>query len=58
MYPLYRDRLVPYAVGGVSIGIAEFVDQTPEAQSATIGHSQSVSVVGTAGVGLELLCDQ
>jgi opacity protein-like surface antigen len=53
MYPLYEDRLVPYAVGGVGVGIAEFGDQTPEAQTATTGHSQTVSVVGTAGVGLD-----
>ena len=53
MYPLYGDRLVPYAVGGVGVGIAEFGDQTPEAQSATIGHSQSMSIVGTAGIGLD-----
>jgi opacity protein-like surface antigen len=53
MYPVYGDRLVPYAVGGVGVGIAEFGDQTPEAQSATIGHSQTMSVVGTAGVGLD-----
>ena len=53
MYPLYGDRVVPYAVGGVGVGVAEFGDQTPEAQSITTGHSQSVSVVGTAGVGLD-----
>lgn len=53
MYPLYDDRLVPYAVGGVGVGIAEFGDQTPEAASATTGHSQSTSVVGTAGAGLD-----
>jgi opacity protein-like surface antigen len=44
---------VPYALAGVGIGLAEFGDQTPEAQSATTGHSQTVSVVGTAGVGLD-----
>lgn len=53
MYPLYDDRLVPYAVGGVGVGIAEFGDQTPEAATATTGHSQSMSVVGTAGVGVD-----
>jgi opacity protein-like surface antigen len=53
MYPLYEDRLVPYALGCVGVGIAEFGDQTPEAQSITTGHSQSVSVVGTAGAGLD-----
>jgi hypothetical protein len=44
---------VPYAVGGVGVGIAEFGDQTPEAATITTGHAQSVSVVGTAGVGLD-----
>ena len=53
MYPLYEERLVPYALGGVGVGLAEFGDQTPESQSATTGHSQTVSVVGTAGVGLD-----
>lgn len=55
MYPLAEDRLVPYAVGGVGVGIAEFGDQTPEAAAATTGHAQSLSVVGTAGVGLDYL---
>ena len=55
MYPLAEDRLVPYVLGGVGVGIAEFGDQTPEAQAATTGHAQSVSVVGTAGVGLDYL---
>ena len=53
MYPCYGDRLVPYVVGGVGVGIAEFGDQTPESQSAMTGHSQTVSIVGTAGVGLD-----
>jgi opacity protein-like surface antigen len=53
MYPFYGDRLVPYALGGVGIGLAEFGDQTPEAQTVAIGHTQGVSVVGTAGIGLD-----
>lgn len=53
MYPLYGDRLVPYAVGGVGVGIAEFGDQTPESAAATTGHSQSRSLVGTAGAGFD-----
>jgi len=53
MYPLYEDRLVPYALGGVGVGIAEFGDQTPEAETVTTGHSQSMSVVGTVGAGLD-----
>ena len=53
MYPLHGDRLVPYATGGVGVGIAEFGDQTPEAQHAVIGKSQAVSVVGAIGVGLD-----
>ena len=53
MYPLFEDRLIPYAVGGIGAGVAEFGDKTPEGQTATIGHSQSVSVVGAAGVGFD-----
>jgi opacity protein-like surface antigen len=53
MYPLYEDRVVPYGLGGVGVGIAEFGDQTPEAQTATTGHAQSVSVVGTVGAGVD-----
>ncbi len=53
MYPLYEDRLVPYALGGVGVGIAEFGDQTPEAQTATTSHAQSMSVVGTVGAGMD-----
>jgi opacity protein-like surface antigen len=53
MYPLYGDRLVPYALGGVGVGIAEFGDQTPESAAATTGHSQSTSLVGTAGAGFD-----
>lgn len=52
-YPLLEDKLVPYAVGGVGIGLAEFGDQTPESQTATTGHSQSMSVVGAVGMGLD-----
>ena len=53
MYPLLEDRLVPYAVAGVGFGVGEFGDQTPESETAKIGHSQSLAAVGAIGIGLD-----
>lgn len=53
LYPLWKDRLVPYAVGGVGAGLSEFGDRTPESQGLTFSHSQHLAVIGAAGAGLE-----
>jgi opacity protein-like surface antigen len=53
LYPLMKDSLVPYAVGGVGAGLSEFGDRTPESQGLTFSHAQHLAFVGAAGAGLE-----
>ena len=52
-YPVLDNRLVPYAVGGVGVGLAELGDQTPESSTLTFGHSSSRTVVGAFGAGVD-----
>jgi len=53
-YPLYGDRLVPYVLGGVGLGYAEFNDRkAPAAKFGIKGNSFGVAAV--AGLGLEYL---
>jgi opacity protein-like surface antigen len=51
-YPLAGDRLVPYAIGGVGVGHAEFNDRKPRGAGLSIS-AVSNSVATTAGAGIE-----
>lgn len=52
-YPLLGDRLVPYVVGGVGLGLSGFNDRKPPAFGASIKDKHSSFLVGTVGAGLE-----
>jgi opacity protein-like surface antigen len=53
-YPVLDGRLVPYAVGGVGAGYAEFNDRKPSGAGFDI-DSTSWGVAVTAGAGVEYL---
>jgi opacity protein-like surface antigen len=52
-YPLLGDRLVPYAVAGVGLGLPEFNDRKAPAFGASIEADTSPVLLGTLGGGLE-----
>ena len=52
-WPLFDDRLVPYFVAGVGVGLAEFNDRKPPAYGIPIKGKESVFPVATVGGGLE-----
>ena len=52
-YPLFGDRLVPYVVGGVGLGLTEFNDRKPPGFELSIRNKESSVLVGTVGGGLE-----
>jgi len=52
-YPLFGDRLVPYVVGGVGLGLTEFNDRKPPGFGLSIQDKESSLLVGTLGGGLE-----
>jgi opacity protein-like surface antigen len=52
-YPLFDDRLVPYVVAGVGVGLAQFNDRKPPAYGIPIKDQESVFPVATLGGGLE-----
>jgi opacity protein-like surface antigen len=52
-YPLFDDRLVPYVVAGVGVGLAQFNDRKPPAYGIPIKDTESVFPVATLGGGLE-----
>jgi opacity protein-like surface antigen len=51
-YPIMGGRLVPYAIGGVGLGFAEFNDRKPRGADLDIGGS-SYSVAAALGVGID-----
>jgi opacity protein-like surface antigen len=53
-YPVLDGRLVPYAVGGVGAGYAEFNDRKPSGADFAFGGA-SWGVAATVGAGLEYL---
>jgi opacity protein-like surface antigen len=53
-YPVLDDRLVPYAVGGVGAGYAEFNDRKPAGADFAI-DATSWGVAATIGAGIEYL---
>jgi opacity protein-like surface antigen len=52
-YPFFGDRLVPYIVGGVGVGLTEFNDRKPPGFGVSIQDKSSSVLVGTLGGGLE-----
>jgi opacity protein-like surface antigen len=52
LYPLAEGRLVPYLLGGVGAGRAEFNDPRPENQIAGVDGSDW-SVIGALGAGID-----
>jgi opacity protein-like surface antigen len=52
-YPLLGDRLVPYVVGGVGLGLTSFNDRKPNGFGRSIRDKESSALVGTLGAGLE-----
>ncbi|HSF05657.1 MAG TPA: outer membrane beta-barrel protein [Methylomirabilota bacterium] len=60
-YPLVRDRLVPYVIGGAGIALTDFNDRktpsdTSGRPSSALGlqiHDESTTPVGTLGAGVE-----
>jgi opacity protein-like surface antigen len=60
-YPLLRDRLVPYVIGGAGIALTEFNDRKTPSDTAgrpisALGMSiqdESTTLVGTLGAGIE-----
>jgi opacity protein-like surface antigen len=51
-YPLLGDRLVPYVLGGVGVGIAEFNDRKPPGFGRSI-HASDTGLAWAAGGGVE-----
>lgn len=51
-YPLMRDRLVPYLIGGVGLAVTQFNDRKVE-QSRTVDMDGNLSVMGSIGGGIE-----
>jgi opacity protein-like surface antigen len=52
-YPFLDDRLVPYVVGGIGVGLAEFNDRKAPAFTIPVKGGTSVFPVGTIGTGIE-----
>jgi opacity protein-like surface antigen len=55
-YPFLGDRLVPYAIAGVGLGVTEFNDRKPRTPPDTrvaIQGTDNTFPVGTLGAGLE-----
>jgi len=52
-YPFLHDRLVPYVVGGVGLGLTEFNDRKKPGFGQEIKGKDSSLLVGTLGAGLE-----
>ncbi len=55
-YPMWRDRWVPYLVGGVGFGVSEFSDGTFEAMNrpdAIVPKGRETAMAGTLGGGVE-----
>ena len=55
-YPLLGDRLVPYVIGGVGLGVTEFNDRkprTPPDTTVSIKGTDTTLLVGTLGGGIE-----
>ena len=52
-YPLLGDRLVPYVIGGVGLGLSSFNDRKPPGFGVSIQDKESSFLVGTVGAGLE-----
>jgi opacity protein-like surface antigen len=51
-YPLFADRLVPYAIAGIGISYAEFNDRKPHGITSQL-RGTDYGAVGTAGAGIE-----
>jgi opacity protein-like surface antigen len=52
-YPLLDDRLVPYVVGGVGLGVTQFNDRKPRGFGLSIKNEDSTLLLGTVGGGIE-----
>lgn len=52
-YPMLDDRLVPYVVGGVGLGHADFNDRKRPAFGVSVDSGDPNMLVGTLGAGLE-----
>jgi opacity protein-like surface antigen len=52
-YPLLDDRLVPYVIGGVGLGLSQFNDRKPRGFGVSIHGDRSPFLVGTVGAGVE-----
>jgi opacity protein-like surface antigen len=52
-YPLLDSTLVPYAVGGVGIGIGELNDRNALHTDVQFGAGADATVIGAVGLGLE-----
>jgi opacity protein-like surface antigen len=54
-YPVLGDKLVPYLMGGVGVGLTQTNDTTPLGASGQVPHfsADDYSVVGSVGAGLE-----
>lgn len=55
-YPLFKDRLVPYLVGGVGVAFTEFNDRKPKGFGLAV-DTESTVIVGSVGGGLEYFID-
>lgn len=55
-YPLLKDRLVPYLVGGVGVAFTEFNDRKPRGFGLAV-DTESTVIVGSVGGGLEYFID-
>jgi opacity protein-like surface antigen len=51
-YPLFRDRLVPYVIGGVGLGLTDFNDRKQPAFNLQV-VDQSVTWTATLGAGID-----
>lgn len=52
-YPIWNDRLVPYAVAGGGAGFAQINDRRQSTAAFPIKQTTTVSAIGSTGVGLE-----
>jgi opacity protein-like surface antigen len=52
-YPMLQDRLVPYMVGGVGVGIGGFNDRNALHQNIDISGAPDATMIGAVGAGLE-----